>query len=635
MWLDNVNVLLVDDHEPNLIALEQVLENPALNIHKASSGQQALEMMLSHEYAIVLLDVNMPEMDGFEVAKLMKARKETKNLPISFVTAINKEKKYALQGYEIGAVDYLYKPLDPDVVKSKVSVFVELFRLRKQSENRLNIIQSSMDGIAILNQQMRFVSVNDALVHMLGYEEEKELEGESYELVVDSSLDDDYTGQVLEQLKEKGDWKGELNCQHKEGGVVPVSVSLNRSSNGIICIVQDIRERKAAEKQMKMMQSVIENANDMVVITDSYPLNSPDGPKIRYVNSAFEKVTGYTKEEVIGETPRILQGDKTSREQLNELRQSLAKNEQAHAEILNYTKSGREYYNDIRIVPITNEKGEVEYFTSIQRDTTSRKKMEDELKRANKESETFTYITSHDMRSPLVSLKGFCGELEEALATLDPVIEAGMKDLDEKELAGVLKAKNTYIPSAIKYIRLGTKKLDSITGLLLELSRTGRRDLHFEHVDMNQLTQACLDGFGHQIKHANISVTIDDLPDVVADPGAMAQIVGNLMDNAIKYLDPEREGAIVIKGQVDQDETIYSISDNGRGIPENQMHKVFEVFRRVGDVSHISGEGMGIAFIKTLLNKHKGSVWCESVVDKGTTFYFNIRHNLEPNEVSN
>jgi PAS domain S-box-containing protein len=630
MWLDNVNVLLVDDHEPNLIALEQVLENSALNIHKASSGQEALEMMLSHEYAIVLLDVNMPEMDGFEVAKLMKARKETKNLPISFVTAINKEKKYALQGYEIGAVDYLYKPLEPEAVKSKVSVFVELFRLRKESENRLNVIQSSMDGIAILNAGMRFVSVNDALINMMGYEKEDELEGELYELIIDESNGVDLTQEIQTQLNKKNHWKGELSCKRRNGENFPVSVSLNQSSNGIICIVRDISERKAREEQMRMLESVVENANDMVVVTEPGPLEGPEGPKIRYVNAAFEEITGYKKEEIIGKTPRVLQGPKTSREQLAVMKQALINGEEAQVELLNYTKSGYEYYNDLRIVPTKNKQGEIEYFTSIQRDTTSRKKMEHELKQANKELEAFTYITSHDMRSPLVSLKGFCGELDEALVTLNPVIEAGMGSLSEKEAVKAQKAKDIYVPSAIKYIKLATKKLDSITGLLLELSRTGRRDMHFEPIDMDRLVSACLDGFGHQIKHSNIEILIESLPDVVADPGAVAQIVGNILDNAIKYLDPDRPGKITVRGTVGQGETIYSVTDNGRGIPENQMYKVFQVFRRVGDVKHIDGEGMGMAFIKTLLVKHKGRIWCESEVGEGTTFFFNISHNLEP-----
>ncbi|TDF36344.1 PAS domain S-box protein [Alteromonadaceae bacterium M269] len=629
MWLDKVNVLLVDDHEPNLIALEQVLENPELNIHKASSGQEALEMMLTNEYAIVLLDVNMPEMDGFEVAKLMKARKETRNLPISFVTAINKEKKYAIQGYEIGAVDYLYKPLEPEVVKSKVSVFVELFRLRKQSENRLNVIQSSMDGIAILNEDMRFVSVNDALVNMLGYKEEIDLEGELYELIVDPSKDIELTKEIFKQLGNSGRWKGEIYCKRRDGGAFPVSASLNQSSNGIICIIRDITERKAAEEQMRMLQSVVENANDMVVVTDPMPINAPDGPKIRYVNAAFERVTGYSKEEAIGQTPRMLQGKKTAREQLNKIKQALIEGKEAHVELLNYTKNGYEYYNDLRIVPVKNSRGEVQYFTSIQRDTTSRKTMEQDIKRANKELETFTYITSHDMRSPLVSLKGFCGELEEALDTLQPAIESGLSSLSEQDMAKAQRARDLYIPSALKYIKLGTQKLDSVTGLLLELSRTGRRDLSFEAIDVNQLVRASLDGLGHQIKQSDISVTVDELPDVVADPGAFAQIIGNVLDNAIKYLDPKRPGEIRVQGKVEQAHTIYSVTDNGRGIPKNQMHKVFEVFRRVGDVEHIAGEGMGIAFIKTLLNKHHGRIWCESEVDVGTTFFFSISHHLE------
>jgi len=135
---EKVNILLVDDRKENLIALEALLENPDLRIIKAESGNLALGLMLEFDFALVLLDVQMPEMDGFEVAELMRKKEKTRQIPIVFITAINKEEKYVFKGYEMGAVDYLFKPIDPTVLKSKVQVFLELHRKKLEMERLIN-----------------------------------------------------------------------------------------------------------------------------------------------------------------------------------------------------------------------------------------------------------------------------------------------------------------------------------------------------------------------------------------------------------------------------------------------------------------------------------------------------------------
>ncbi len=121
-------ILLVDDRPENLLVLELLLKSPDVTILKAGSGNEALTLMLQHDFALVLLDVQMPEMDGFETAELMKKCSETRHMPIIFVTAISKEQKHVFKGYAAGAVDYLLKPVDPDILRSKVTVFLKLHR---------------------------------------------------------------------------------------------------------------------------------------------------------------------------------------------------------------------------------------------------------------------------------------------------------------------------------------------------------------------------------------------------------------------------------------------------------------------------------------------------------------------------
>jgi len=132
-----VNILLVDDRPENLVALESVLSSLGQNLVKASSGMEALKRLLDHDFAVILLDVQMPELDGFETATLIRARERTQHTPIVFLTAINKSETHVSRGYSVGAVDYVFKPFDPDVLRAKVAAFVELRKKRDELQEEI------------------------------------------------------------------------------------------------------------------------------------------------------------------------------------------------------------------------------------------------------------------------------------------------------------------------------------------------------------------------------------------------------------------------------------------------------------------------------------------------------------------
>lgn len=141
---EKTDILIVDDRPENLLALESLLESPDLNIIKAASGNEALGLMLQHDFALVLLDVQMPEMDGFETAELMRGSEKTRDIPIIFLTAISKEQRHVFKGYETGAVDYLFKPLEPEILKSKVKIFLDLYGQRKALERNTNNLKKAI-----------------------------------------------------------------------------------------------------------------------------------------------------------------------------------------------------------------------------------------------------------------------------------------------------------------------------------------------------------------------------------------------------------------------------------------------------------------------------------------------------------
>jgi signal transduction histidine kinase len=156
---DEVNVLLVDDRQENLVALEALIRQPGRRIFAARSGEQALSLMLEHAFALAILDVQMPVMNGFELAELMRGTERTRGIPIVFVSAGGRELNYAFRGYESGAVDFLYKPLDPHAVRSKVNVFVDLFRQRKELQEAQAQLQRAVgmrdDFMSMIAHELR------------------------------------------------------------------------------------------------------------------------------------------------------------------------------------------------------------------------------------------------------------------------------------------------------------------------------------------------------------------------------------------------------------------------------------------------------------------------------------------------
>ncbi|HEY8176171.1 MAG TPA: ATP-binding protein [Gemmatimonadaceae bacterium] len=192
---DQVEILIVDDRPENLLALEAILEPLGQRLVAAHSGEEALRKLLKHDFAVVLLDVQMPGMNGFETAQLIKSRERTRYIPIIFLTAISKEEDYVFRGYQVGAVDYISKPFQPDVLRAKVAVFVDLHlkqkrlavqesRLREserrmtelrhssellQSEARFReIVNTAMDAIVIFDDEERVTLFNSAAERMFG-----------------------------------------------------------------------------------------------------------------------------------------------------------------------------------------------------------------------------------------------------------------------------------------------------------------------------------------------------------------------------------------------------------------------------------------------------------------------------------
>ena len=254
---------------------------------------------------------------------------------------------------------------------------------------------------------------------------------------------------------------------------------------------------------------------------------------------------------------------------------------------------------------------------------TSFNAMTDSLKEQNDELRAFVFSIAHDLRAPLVNLKGFSSELRRDLAEVMPPLLLALNSLSAVERQRVVAVLEQAVPEALGYIDTSTQKLDSLINAVLHLSRIDFRELNLEGIDTEELVQVALQNLAHTINTKNITVHLGPLPPLVADRMVMEQCIANLLDNACKYLVPNRAGEISITAGQDKDAVIFYFKDNGRGIAPDDIQKVFEIFRRAGQPD-TPGEGMGLAFVKALARRQGGNVWCESVLGEGTTFCLSI-----------
>lgn len=238
------------------------------------------------------------------------------------------------------------------------------------------------------------------------------------------------------------------------------------------------------------------------------------------------------------------------------------------------------------------------------------------LTQANDEIQRFAYIVSHDLRAPLVNVMGFTSELEVGTARLQKYFAAKDPSFEEE----AVQAAHSDLPEAVKFIRSSTAKMDRLINAILKLSREGRRDLLPEAVDLNKIFETLTNSLAHQIAETETSVEFSSkLPVIESDRLALEQIFGNLLDNALKYLQSGRPGLIKIQSHEVRGYVRITIADNGRGIADHDLERIFELFRRAGKQDK-QGEGIGLAHVRALVRRLGGDVTVKSKLGEGSEF---------------
>jgi PAS domain S-box-containing protein len=254
-----VKVLLVDDKTENLFALEKMLQSDNRVFLKATSTSNALKLAINNELALILLDVQMPEMDGFELAKILKSNSKTSNIPIIFVTAINKDEKYVLKGYDLGAVDYLFKPLNLAITRAKVDTFINLYQQNRELENKnillenlTRLVDNSLNITCIFKKSDLIIQeVNTTFLSLLGYASEEIIERSLLQfLVFENTL---HGAQLFQEeislKKDVVEFENQIKCA--DGSIKWLTWRIATKGDFCFANASDVTLRKFAEKKLE------------------------------------------------------------------------------------------------------------------------------------------------------------------------------------------------------------------------------------------------------------------------------------------------------------------------------------------------------------------------------------------------
>jgi signal transduction histidine kinase len=253
-----------------------------------------------------------------------------------------------------------------------------------------------------------------------------------------------------------------------------------------------------------------------------------------------------------------------------------------------------------------------------------------DLGRANEEIQRFAYIVTHDLRAPLVNIMGFTSELETSLTSIQSYIKQQSDGATQDEVAKEAQiAALEDVPEAVSFIRSSTRKMDGLINAILKLSREGRRALKPEWISLDTLFKTAAANLQHQIDDAGGAVAIDTrVSALVSDRLALEQIVGNLLDNAVKYRAPDRALRIQIRAHEARGQRIIvEVEDNGRGIAAQDHERVFDLFRRSG-AQDTQGEGIGLAHVRSMVRNLGGEITLRSQIEHGTTMQLNLPRDL-------
>ncbi|MBG6077340.1 PAS domain S-box protein [Polaromonas sp. CG_9.11] len=397
------------------------------------------------------------------------------------------------------------------------------------------------------------------------------------------------------------------------------------TQDGLAIYFQDITRQRAEQSQLQLLQTAVSRLNDIVIITEAVALDE-GGRRIVFVNEAFERQTGYSREDVLGQTSRLLCGPNTQRSELDRICAAMAGREAVRAEIVIYAKDASERWLETDIAPIAGKSGKFTHWVAVGRDITERRQQQQEilslnnglearvllrtfeLERANRELESFAYSVSHDLRTPLSSIHAF-------------------SQLVVKVDGGQVSAKGQHY---LERIGVGVKHMGDLIEGLLTLADVSRKQIESKPVDLSDIARRIGRNHHAQEPGRQAVLQIQDGLSAQGDARLLSVVFQNLLGNAWKFTSREPLARIQVGGEPDFDgNTVFFVRDNGAGFDMAFAPKLFGTFERLHSPEEFSGTGIGLATVKRIIERHGGRVWAESTPNEGAAFFFTLGRTRE------
>ncbi len=608
-----VDVLLVDDNQNNLLALESVLADLSVNLVKANSGAAALRCLLRQDFALILLDVQMPIMDGFDTANLIRQRERSRYIPIIFLTAFHRSDTQVFKGYSVGAVDFLFKPIVPEMLKSKVLVFVDLYRKTEEVKRQAEMLRES-------KQREHERELIEAKQHWEADQLRAEMEKEKRIGETISRKADELARTIAERERAQEELR-ESNDRLKL-----LSETANR-------LLTDIRPEESLSSLLEQISAhlgleiylsyqVHENGRSLRlglhggIPSEIVHMNEP----IAFGQGLWGEVARSRRDAVLEDiqhsTNPQVQGARALGASALACFPLLAQDRLMG--VLSFGTSHRARFQADELATLRIVCNQVAMTMERARLISELHHRAAELAEADRRKDEFLAMLAHELRNPLAPIRNAV-ELLRVPEDGDPVHQRAWGAMDRQ-----------------------VRHLVRLVDDLLDVSRinSGNIELCRVPVDLATLVEHAVELSLPLIEARKHHITVKLPPEPVrlhGDPIRLAQVMANLLNNAAKYMEPG--GHIWVTAAQDGAEALLTVRDTGIGIREDLLPRIFDLFVQADRSADraLGGLGIGLTLVRRLVQLHEGTIEARSEgLGKGSEFIVRLpllrALSLEPQE---